>query len=101
LHHPVTTADNEAGVFAERAARINVPAAGVRKHRAEFSDGERAAESVDAAEEPREKDKPPRMKFRRDLTRRAQNSGADRVADADGHAKGHSENPKQMAFRAW
>ena len=95
--NPVAPTDDEAGIFAERVARKDVLAAGTRNHRPELRDLDGAEQRVEAARGPDGEEEPGVRQVPGDFARRAEDAGADRVADRDGQAEADAEHAQQPA----
>src|SRR5207249_8555246 len=94
---PVAPADDESGVFAERVACEDILPARTRNHRAEFSQRDRAEQSIESTENPNAEKESRMWQLRRDAARRAKDSGADRVADDDRDAKANAKHAQEVA----
>ena len=82
---PVTPANDKPRTVAERAPRVDVEAARLRRHRRQLRDRNRAEERVHAAEDPEQHHEP------RITKRGGERTGEAQDADADGAAEGDCE----------
>src|SRR5262249_48056188 len=96
---PVAPADDEAGVFAERAARIVILATAARNRSTEFSERRGAEKGVEAPDYPDGEKQPDIRQLGGDVALCGNDSGGDGVADRGGDAEPHSQDLQQPAAR--
>src|SRR4051794_20243771 len=97
--NPVAPADHESGVVAEGAANEDVLPARFRHERSELRQRIRAEERVETAGDPDAEERPEGGELRRDVAGRAQDAGADHVAERYGKAERHAEDGEQFRAR--
>jgi hypothetical protein len=92
----VAATDNESGLLPEGSTRVNVPPTRLRKHATKLGHGAAAQERIDSSEEPYRKDQPAISQVASDLTRCAEDAGADRISDPNSKAKACAEYAQQV-----
>src|SRR5439155_14920552 len=95
---PIAPADKKSTKLTVSATSVNVRSAVQRQHCAELSIGVCTGESIQPADNPYDHDESAVTELARDGPWNPQNANPDCSADADRHAKGHSENAKQPFF---
>ena len=88
--NPVAPANNKARVLAERVARKYILTAGLRQHRPQLSQRDRAKQGIESAEDPYAKKQPGMRKVLRDASGCAEDSGADGITDDYRDAKAYA-----------
>ena len=75
----------------------DIPTARAGNHRAQFGDGNRAQQGIDAAEDPDADEECWSGKLRGDFAGSAQDAHADRAADGHGQTKADAEDAQELA----
>ena len=78
-------------------SRVNVLSARPRQHRPELGERVRTEQRVERAYDPNAEKEPCRWQHRRDVARRAQNAGADRISNSNGKAEADAEDGEELA----
>ena len=92
---PVGIANEEARAFAECAPGVDVEAAGVGQHGAEFREDVGTEQGAGGSQEPRQQVEERVRQRRGHVARRGQDPAADRCADGDGQPKETAEGPAE------
>src|SRR5712671_5058706 len=94
---PIAPPHNKSRVFPECAPRKIVLPATARNGRAKFGHGRSAEKRVESADHPDSKEQINIRQPLRDVARRTNNSGRNRVTDRGGYAEPHAENFQEAA----